>query len=80
MKFTYDPQHNIAYLQFQERQSEVEAVRISDQLILDLAPDGSLYGIELLNANEQLEAQKNGELLLVNESTGARVRLPLTGV
>jgi len=29
---------------------------VSDELNVDIAPDGSVYGIELLNANEQLRA------------------------
>lgn len=48
MKFTYDPRYNIAYMRFREKGHEVESIRISDELIVDLAPNGSLYGIELL--------------------------------
>jgi uncharacterized protein YuzE len=54
MQLTYDPRHNIAYLRLQEKTAEVETIRISDALNVDLAPDGTVYGIELLNANEQL--------------------------
>ena len=32
----------------------VETVNVSDDLNVDLGPDGTVYGIELLNANEQL--------------------------
>ena len=77
MKFTYDPRHNIAYLRFQERRSEVEAIRVSDELVVDIAPDGTVYGIELLNANEQLLREDMGELVVVNEATGERVQIPL---
>jgi len=78
MKFTYDPRHNIAYFRFQEKGSEVESVRISDELIVDLAPDGTIYGIELLNANEQLRNEDEDELVVTNETTGVQVKLPLT--
>jgi len=54
MRLTYDPRYNIAYVRFQENQADVETVRISDELVVDMAPDGTIYGIELLNANEQL--------------------------
>lgn len=37
MKFTYDPRYNIAYIRFQERRTEVEAVRMSDELVVDIA-------------------------------------------
>lgn len=54
MRFTYDPRYDIAYIRFQEKRTEVEAVRGSEELVVDIAPNGTIYGIELLNANEQL--------------------------
>jgi len=78
MKFTYDPRYNIAYIRFQEKRVDVETIRISDELIVDIAPDGTIYGIELLNANEQLRRENAGRLLVVNEATGDRIELPLT--
>jgi uncharacterized protein YuzE len=77
MRLTYDPRYNIAYIRFQEKQAEVEAIRLSDELVIDMAPDGTVYGIELLNANEQLRREDMGELVVVNEATGERVELPL---
>jgi hypothetical protein len=32
-----------------------------------VAPDGSVYGIELLNANEQLRAADDGRLVLIEQ-------------
>jgi len=77
MKLTYDPRHNIAYLRFQEKSSEVETIRVSDALNVDMAADGTIYGIELLNANEQLLAEDGGALVVVNESIGKRSEIPL---
>jgi len=77
MKFTYDPRYSIAYICFAEKPVEVEAIRISDELVVDIAPDGTVYGIELLNANEQLTRENGRNLLVVNEATGAYVELPL---
>ena len=77
MKFTYDPRYSIAYIRFAEKPAEVEAIRISDELVVDIAPDGTVYGIELLNANEQLTRENGRSLLVVNEATGAYVELPL---
>jgi uncharacterized protein YuzE len=54
MQLTYDPGHNIAYIRLREKSAEVETIRIGDELNIDLAPDGAVYGIELLNANAQL--------------------------
>ena len=77
MKFTYDPRYNIAYIRFHEKSTEVETIRISEELAVDLAPDGTIYGIELLNANEQLKREDMGKLLVVNEATGEQKELSL---
>lgn len=77
MKFTYDPRYNIAYIRFKEKLVQVEAIRVSDELVVDIAPDGTVYGIELLNANEQLRREDMGELVVINEATGERSQLPL---
>jgi uncharacterized protein YuzE len=77
MKLTYDPRYNIAYLRFHEKRADVESLRISDELVVDIAPDGTVYGIELLNANEQLQREDMGELVVVNEATGEHTNLPL---
>jgi uncharacterized protein YuzE len=67
MKLTYDRERNIAYLRLRPRGTEVETIRISDEMNVDIAPDGSIYGIELLNANEQLRSTDDGKLVLVDE-------------
>ena len=77
MRFTYDPRYNIAYIRFQEKGSEVESIRVSDELVVDIAPDGTIYGIELLNANVQLRQEDAGGLVVINEETGKRAELPL---
>lgn len=41
-----------------------------------MAPDGTIYGIELLNANEQLKRDKESRLLVVNEATGETMDIP----
>jgi uncharacterized protein YuzE len=77
MKLTFDREHNIAYLRLRPRGAQVETVRVSDELNVDLAPDGSVCGIELLNANEQLRAADNGKLILVDGTDGREVELSL---
>ena len=47
-------------------------MRLSDEVIIDIAPDGSIYGIELLNANEQLRAADEGRLIVVDAAGGER--------
>jgi uncharacterized protein YuzE len=78
MKLTYDPRHNVAYLRLHERAgAQVETIRLSDELNVDLAPDGTVYGIELLNANAQLCGEDGGNFVLVNEAEGGRREIPL---
>jgi uncharacterized protein YuzE len=77
MKLTYDRDRNIAYLRLRPRGTQVETIRVSDELNVDLAPDGSVYGIELLNANEQLRGADGGKLVLVDETDGREVELSL---
>ncbi len=43
------------------------------------APDGTVYGVELLNANEQLRASDDGVLVVVNEAVGDRREIRLIG-
>ncbi len=44
---------------------------------MDVAPDGSIYGIELLNANIQLGAPAGGKFVLENEATCSRIEIAL---
>ena len=77
MKLTYDPRYNIAYLRFQEKTARVETLHLSDELNVDMAPDGTVYGIEMLNADQQLRAEDNGNLVIVNEALAQRQVIPL---
>jgi uncharacterized protein YuzE len=78
VRFTYDPRYNIAYIRFQEKRDQVEAIRVSDELVVDIAPDGTVYGIELLNATEQLQREDTGAIVVINEATGERAELLLS--
>lgn len=77
MRFTYDPRYNIAYIRFREKKGQVETIPVSSELNVDLAPDGAVYGVELLNANEQLRREDMGKILIINEATGDQAELPL---
>lgn len=77
MKLTYDPRYNIAYIRLHEKKVEMETVRVSDEMNVDIAPDGTVYGIELLNANEQLRSEDQGNLVVVNEAVGERQEISL---
>jgi uncharacterized protein YuzE len=81
VELTYDPRRKIAYLRPREvGEIEVETVRLSDEVNIDLAPDGTVYGLERLNANAQLRASDGGRFVLVDEAAGRRVEVPLPDV
>jgi uncharacterized protein YuzE len=63
MKLSYDPKHNVAYIRFHEKRGQVTTIKISDDMNIDIAADGTVYGVELLNANEQL-TKDNGALIV----------------
>ena len=75
MKLSYDPKYNVAYLRLHEKTDQVTTIKVSDEMNIDIAPDGTVYGIELLNANEQL-SDDHGTLIV--ESEGHRREIPLT--
>ena len=75
MNLTYDPRYNIAYLKLREKTVEVETIQVGEELNIDMDPDGTIYGIELLNANQQVEGLNTGILALENEATGARIEV-----
>lgn len=77
MKLTYDPRYNIAYLRLHPKTSSVETVHISDDINVDITPDGTVYGIELLNANVQLRDEDQGYLVVVNEALNEQRKIAL---
>lgn len=77
MKITYDPTHNIAYIRLHGKKAPVETIHVSDEINVDMAPDGTVYGIELLNANEQLQAEAGGHLVTVSRTGILRKDEPL---
>ena len=75
MDITYDPRYNIAYIRFRQKGRGVETRKISSEINIDIAPDGKIYGIELLNAKEQLIKEK--KISFTDESTGKAFEIPL---
>ena len=79
MKLTYDPTCNVAYIALRQKPAEVETIHLSDEVKVDIAPDGTVYGIELLNANRQLQADRLGKLVVINEESGESTEMRLPG-
>ena len=77
MQLTYDPRHDIAYLRLHEKTDDVETIQVSEDLNIDIAPNGAVCGIELLNANQQVRAEDQGKLAVMNETLDARQKVLL---
>ena len=77
MMLTYDLRHDLAYLRLGTPGTHVETVRMSDDVNVDVASDGTVYGIELLHATAQLRRDDDGLLVVVDEARGERRTLTL---
>lgn len=77
MYITYDPENNIGYIRFSKESGKVaKTIEISGDLNIDLMSDGSIYGIELLNANEQLRGDI-AAIIVENQRTQQRQEFPI---
>ena len=76
MEISYNKKYNIAYIKIQEKTSKVETIMLNDEVNIDISPDGKIYGIELLNASEQLKPQDN-ELVFKDMVTGKKTKIPI---
>jgi uncharacterized protein YuzE len=77
MQLSYNPRLNVAYIRLRPPGGLVETIRLSDEINIDMTPDGAVAGIELLNANEQLRASDSGELIVTDEADGRRFTVTL---
>lgn len=79
MDISYDKKFNIAYIRFRKKPLKgLGTIQVSDEVNIDISPDGKLYGIELLNAKEQLPLLKGAEFVFTNESTGKSIKVPVS--
>ncbi len=46
MELKYDPRYNIGYIRFREKSGQAETLHITEEVNVDIAPDGTVYGIE----------------------------------
>ncbi len=79
MRITYDRKHNVAYIRLRRKRTGVETIRVSEEMNVDLTPDGTVYGIELLNARAQLVRGDAGKILVIDEASGKRHEVPIAG-
>jgi uncharacterized protein YuzE len=79
MHLTYDPDFNIAYIRLRNKRGKVTTVAVSEELNVDLDREGRIYGIEFLNANQQLGATRHKKLVVENRRSGKKSQVPLAG-
>ncbi|MDH4199715.1 MAG: DUF2283 domain-containing protein [Spirochaetia bacterium] len=77
MELSYDVKYNIAYIKLREKKEQVETLKISDELCIDIASDGKVYGIELLNATEQLGMLQGKPFTFINESNNKKTEMSI---
>jgi len=78
MELSYDPRYNIAYIRFRTGATEeVESIRVSEDMVIDIAPDGTVFGIELLDTTAVLGPPDGGDLEVRNDATGERATISL---
>lgn len=71
MELSYDLRHNAVYLRLRAAAADVETLRVSDEPSIDIALDGTVYGLEFLNASAQLSSDE-GQFVLINKQSGKR--------
>jgi len=75
MYLTYDSKLNVAYIRFRRKTAKVTTLAVSDDLNVDFDRDGRVYGIELLNANEQLGTRRIKKLVIEDRRSGKKAQL-----
>jgi len=57
MKISYDPTVDAAYIRLKEGKFHVTTHRLTEDVAVNYAPDGSIVGIEVLDARFRLSRQ-----------------------
>ena len=68
MKISYDPTVNAAYIRLKEGRFEVTTHRLTEDVAVNFAPDGSVVGIEVLDASKYLLKHRHPQVELENLS------------
>jgi uncharacterized protein YuzE len=67
MKLSYDPKVDAAYIRLEEGQFEVTTHELSEDIVINYAPDGRVVGIEILSASKHLFGNKKpAQVILEN--------------
>lgn len=66
MKISYDPKVDAAYIRLKDGKFEVTTQRLTEEIAINYAPDGSVVGIEILDASKYLLKHKRPQVKLEN--------------
>ena len=77
MRISVNRKLNVAYVHLQDKPDTVETKRLSEDLLMDVGPDGTICGLELLNAREQLRRADLAELEVQDGESGETTRVSL---
>jgi uncharacterized protein YuzE len=66
MKISYDPRVDAAYIRLKEGHREVITHRLTEDVAVNFGPDGSVVGIELLDASKYLVKHRRPQVTLEN--------------
>lgn len=68
MKITYDPEVDALYIRLIEGECECRTLRLNDDIALNIGPDETLVGIEIIDAKEVLGKGELPQVVLENLS------------
>ena len=66
MKITYDPRVDAAYIRLKDGQFQVTTHRLTEDVAVNFAADGSVVGIEVLDASKYLMKHRRPQVELEN--------------
>ncbi len=66
MKISYDPTVNAAYIRLKEGRFQVTTHRLTEDVAVNFASDGSVVGIEVLDASKYLLKYRRPQVELEN--------------
>lgn len=66
MKISYDPQVDAAYIRLKGGRFQVTTHRLTEDVAVNFAPDGSVVGIEVLDASKYLVKHRRPQVELEN--------------
>jgi uncharacterized protein YuzE len=66
MKISYDPEVDALYIRLIEGDCECRTLRLNDEIALNIGPDETLVGIEIIDAKEVLGKGELPQVVLEN--------------